>query len=197
MKTLFAGSLCCLVATGNLGLANILTEVKSRQVVDCEVALEKQQSSLALEFSDFDQTPNQGWRFLSAMQCYSEAAELIVNYLNTQTTLENQDREILSFHAGQMFAFDNNELSAIAFFKQSFSAIQDLPPEYQIYPDAWNAYINATIAFIEQDRKALEAYRTVVAKGPKLDGKIMNLDVVNRLLANFGKSYHEAYYGES
>lgn len=197
MKTLFAGSLCCLVATGNLGLTNILTEVESRQVVNCETALEKQQSSLTLEFNDFDQTPNQGWRLLSAIQCYSEAAELIVSYLETKTTLEDQDREMLSFHAGQMFAFDNNELSAIAFFQQSFSAMKNLPPEYQIYPDSWNAYVNATIAFLEQDRTALEAYRTTVAKGPKLDGKIMNLDVVNRLLANFGKSYREAYYGES
>ncbi len=95
-----------------------------------------------------------------------------------------------------MFAYDNNYDSAIPFFKKSFSKTKELPLKFKPYADAWDAYVNATIAFLEQDKPALTAYRDQVAVGPKLpNGKVMNLDVAERLLKNFGKPYSQAYGG--
>lgn len=194
MKLWLAGILFCLVISTNIGWANALTDVKSSGNENCQVALKETKSSLSLEFQAFDQTPNQGWRVLSAMECYPEAAELIVSYLNTSIRASVNERKILSFHAGQMFAYDNDYKSAIPYFKNSFYPKTNISPEFKIYTDAWDAYVRATIAFLEQDRSGLENYRAKVAKGPKLDnGKIMNLEVVDRLLENFGKPYLEAY----
>ncbi|MBD2102674.1 hypothetical protein [Leptolyngbya sp. FACHB-261] len=158
--------------------------------------MDEEQSSLSLGYDAFDQTPNQGWRRLSKMECYCQAAGLIVSYLNTNTNLRGNEREILAFHAGQMFAYDNNYESAISFFEQSFSSPEGVPPEFKPYSDAWDAYVNATIAFLKQNRAALIAYRAEVAKGPSLDnGQVMNLGVVDRLIENFGRPYRQAYGG--
>jgi hypothetical protein len=129
------------------------------------------------------------------MHCYREAAELIVRYLNTKTTGLNPGQiQLLSFHAGQMLAYDNNYKASIPFFKKSYQG-KEVPLEFKAYGDAWNAYVNATIAFLEQDKPALEAYRAQVAAGPKRDGKPLNLNVVDRLIKNFDRPYRQAYGG--
>lgn len=163
--------------------------------VDCKAALKAQQRSLSFSFDAFDQKPHQGWRRLGEdLHCYREAAQLITRYLNTKTKLTTSDIEILSFHAGQMLAFNNDYESAIPFIEKSFS--KSLPPKYKTYADAWDAYVNATIAFLERDKPALEAYRDQVAAGPKLpNGEVMNLAVVDRLIKNFSKPYRKAYGG--
>ncbi|WP_190481357.1 hypothetical protein [Pseudanabaena sp. FACHB-2040] len=162
----------------------------------CEAALEEQQSSLALDYDAFDQTPTQGWRRLADMECYRQAAELIVSYLNTNGNFRGNEHEILSFHAGQMYAYDGDYESAIPFFEQSFSSHEGIPPEFQPYIDAWNIYVNATISFLMQDQAALLACRDELAEGPTLDdGEVMNLNVVDRLIQNFGEPYSQAYSG--
>lgn len=186
----------CYVFVSSIPLKSV-AEVTSPRT-DCKTALEQQQGSLALDYNTFDQTPTQGWRRLAEMECYRQAAELIVSYLNVNPNrnLRSNEREILSFHAGQMFAYDNDYKSAIFFFEQSFSRSEGIPSEFKPYVDAWNDYVNATIAFLKQDRRALLAHRAKVAKGPTLDnGQVMNLNVVDRLIANSGKSYRQAYGG--
>jgi tetratricopeptide (TPR) repeat protein len=172
------------------------TETQSADSITCESALKRQQSSLTLNLDEFDQTPNQGWRSIGEeMGCYQEAAELIVSYLNVNATkLQGNQDTILHFHAGQMYAFAGDYKAAIPWFKRSFDQPDNLPPEAQPYIAAWNAYVNATIAFLNQDRAALERYRAEVAKGPNgPDGKVMNLHVVERLINNVDKSYRDAY----
>lgn len=75
------------------------------------------------------------------------------------------------------------------------------------YALAWNEYVNASIAFLERDLAALRAARVRLADLPvpsdfaALDGSAvrhdpvwpLNLDVVDGLLACFGKPYEEAY----
>jgi hypothetical protein len=174
----------------------IATEAQSPNSATCEAALEQQQNSLTLNVEEFDQTPRQGWRLLGEeMECYQEAAELIVSYLNVNSTKfqGNQDT-ILQFHAGQMYAFADDYEAAMPWFKRSFDQPDNLPPEFQPYITAWNAYVNATIAFLNKDKVALESYRAEVAKGPNgPDGKVMNLDIVDRLIDNFDKPYRNAY----
>jgi hypothetical protein len=53
--------------------------------------------------------------------------------------------------------------------------------------------VTATIAFLEGDREGLLAAREQIASGPEWEGAIPNLNVVDRLIANFGKPYSEAY----
>jgi hypothetical protein len=61
----------------------------------------------------------------------------------------------------------------------------------------WNAYVRATIAFLEKDREELMRMRDEIADGPKLQGAIPNLDVVNRLIAHFDSPYSVAYRGRN
>ena len=197
MKKWIAYACCCLISFCNLLLQRNLIEVASAEPADCKTALKIQQSSLSLSYDALEQSPNQGWRSLSKINCYQEAARLIISYFDTNPQLHHQQEfEILSFHAGQMFSYNNNYYSAIPLFKNSFSRTGGLPLEYKQYADAWDAYVNATIAFLERDKPALEAYRAQVAVGPKLpNGEVMNLAVVDRLIKNFGKPYHQAYGG--
>ncbi|MBE9159413.1 hypothetical protein IQ265_21650 [Nodosilinea sp. LEGE 06152] len=162
----------------------------------CRTVLEEQQHDLSLDYNAFDQSAAQGWRPLAVIECYREAAELIVSYLDSNPGLTGNEREILAFHAGQMLAYDNDYDSAISFFEQSFFPQGELPLDFKPYADAWDAYVNATIAFLRQDQAALMAYRADVAAGPTLNGEQpMNLEVVDRLIENFGKPYRQAYGG--
>lgn len=63
-------------------------------------------------------------------------------------------------------------------------------------PIRWNAYVRATIAFLERDRKKLAELREEIAKEPKLEGVVPNLDVVDRLIEYFDEPYSVAYRGK-
>ncbi len=96
----------------------------------------------------------------------------------------------LRFHAGQLYAFANCKDQALARFKTALFAQE---PDS---PIRWNAYVLATIAFLERDRKKLSELREEIAKGPKLEGVVPNLDVVDRLIEHFDEPYAVAYGGK-
>ena len=64
-------------------------------------------------------------------------------------------------------------------------------------PVRWNDYVSANEAFLRGDLDALKAARERIAAGPKLNGVPANLDVVDRLIARFGKPYRNAYSTET
>ncbi|AOT10974.1 hypothetical protein S4054249_24355 [Pseudoalteromonas luteoviolacea] len=66
----------------------------------CNDLLKQQLSLLDTTLSEFDQTPNRGWRALSQQQCFSESALLIERYMEHN----NQKTSGLMWHLFQMRA---------------------------------------------------------------------------------------------
>jgi hypothetical protein len=99
---------------------------------------------------------------------------------------------VLRFHAGQMFAFAGETGRALAFFQASYGE----PYEAGNRLD-WNSYVDATIAFLQQDRTALEAARGRLLEQPAFEnGAIPNLNVADGFLACYDQGYRTAYSAE-
>lgn len=145
-------------------------------------------SALRQTYRQFDQRPGKGWRKLANPGQHQRAARLIDLYSANRPGLLEWQKRNLSFHAGQLYAFAGQTKLALQRFKAS-----RIPKEPPNLPIRWNAYVDATIAFLKNDRVGLKKHRDKVAAGPKFRGTIPNLNVVDALLANFGKPYAIAY----
>lgn len=143
---------------------------------------------LELTYEVFDQRPGGGWRKFAEEGKLLEAARLIDRYEREKKDLEEWQGVNLRFHAGQLYAFANQNDQALARFKTALRT-----KERAGSPISWNAYVRATIAFLERDRKKLTELREEIARGPKRQGVVPNLDVVDRLIEHFDKPYSVAY----
>jgi hypothetical protein len=148
---------------------------------------------LALDQSAFDQDPEGGWRQIASRNgCKAEAADLIALYRERQKSRS----PILYWHEGQLRASLGQTAAAIALFEMSRKPKDML---------GWNAYVDASIAFLKNDKEALVEARERLLSTPKPTGRPlmdpqgrsirwpMNIDVVDALLACFGRAYNEAY----
>lgn len=169
---------------------------------------------LALEQNDFDQDFKGGWRGVSYRDgCSMAAAELIKAYILYSVPTEPKNLSLLRWHAGQALATDGFEADALPFFRGAYHQSIKIGE-----PDPWNLYVDATIAFLENDREGLVKARDRLAAVPVTDEEKAakqkflddnpeifmpedfvddpgNLSVVKGLLACFGQSYREAYTG--
>ena len=165
---------------------------------------------LALDESAFDQDLSGnggGWRMLTNQAgCELAAADLIAAYRAAHPGVG----PMLSWHEGQLRAFAGQYDRAIPLLKGSRTpAVEDR--------FGWNSYVDATVAFLKNDRAALEAARKLLsdvpypggADTPLVEGYLVipahgaqpemrirwppNLDVVDGLIACFKKPYSEAY----
>ncbi len=151
---------------------------------------------MSLSLRDFDQDPRDGWRLVARDPlCRETAADLIKRYREM-----HGPSSMLYWHEGQLRASLGERRRAIRLFKRSRgpAAKDDI---------GWNHYVDATIAFLKQDRPALLSARRRLAALPRPDGfnpinasgqatKIPwppNLNVVDGLIECFGKPYDEAY----
>jgi hypothetical protein len=172
---------------------SLLTGLTTCSRTHCDTAALRKNiisSQLELDYNTFDQYPGEGWRKIADKGNYLEAAELIDAYEKQKQGLEDWQKLTLRFHAGQMYAFANMKKLAITRFKTTLYDKE--PPNY---PIRWNAYVNATIAFLEKDKKKLMEFREEIAKGPMIKGEIANLDVVDRFVKYFDEPYSVAYRG--
>jgi hypothetical protein len=174
------------------GAGTIVTLIR-RKLPELELGREHLKTELATAYAQFDQTAHQGWRALADQKRFGEAAELICAYLDAQSELREDERINLHFHAAQCLAMAGGDKSvedALEHLTRARYASE--PPDA---PIRWNDYVNATEAFLRGDLQGLKLARERIASGPKLDGEQANLDVVDRLIANFGKAYLGAYGG--
>ena len=161
---------------------------------------------LALDEQSFDQDVGNGgggWRRIASNQeCELVAADLIAEYRQVHGT----NSPLLFWHEGQLRAFSGQYPQAIALLKSSYK------PEEQDF--GWNAYADATIAFLQDDRQKLDQAfvrlkSTPAPPGETLrDGQLemtqpdgtkfkmrwpLNVDVVQGLQRCMGKPYRDAY----
>lgn len=161
----------------------------------CDVTENQISHYLTLSFEQFDQTADNGWRPYYESGCYETAAELLVRYMEAHPELA-REHYMLPFHTGQMYALNGQHDKAISHMKDGYS---DIPSTFV----NWNAFVDANIAFLEQDRDALLASKALIQEQPPLPdapgvpewavGKRMNLDVVEGFIHCFDESYETAY----
>ena len=143
---------------------------------------------LSLDFEEFDQTPNQGWRILAQGGQYLEAAQLIDAYIIQHPALDSNRQRVLVFHAGQMYAFGNEYVIARDRFRLAIN-----PNESRDDPIRWNAYVNGTIAFLEGNKAGVVFARSQIRAGPTVDGVKPNLNFIESFLTDVNQSYASAY----
>ena len=166
-----------------------------------EVCLTPGTDYLALDFMAFDQTMDAGWREVANREgCAVVAADLIKDYRTANADLSEGMRSTMRWHEGQMRAEVGQTKQAIELFMTTYKDSEN-------DSFGWNYYVDATIAFLEQDREALNEAREQLAALPKpsdinmtdADGNPVqmdwppNLKVVDNFLSCFGKDYAAAY----
>lgn len=132
---------------------------------------------------EFDQSPS-GWRGVDKKEGPEKATLLIMEYIsrNREQILNPQEGEkkiplsIMYFHAGQLLASigKNKYSEALEAFQQSF----------KVGSECWNAYVSATIGFLEGDKdKIQKAIKTIESSSEKeKDKKSGNLKIVKNFL---------------
>jgi len=179
---LMAGAILPLFA----GRAHAQTTERDAADPTCQERLDRlvDDGVLALDFQAFDQTMDGGWRVLMDAGCFAASGALIDAW--TEARPDHDMRWLLRFHAGQAYAFAGEPGKAIARFAEGHrsGAIR-----------VWDLYVEANIAFLRGDRAELERLRAAMAEMGTPEQPAMNLDVVDRLLAHFGRSYRYAYSG--
>ena len=151
----------------------------------------EQSPLLSLSFTEFDQTPNSGWRSLvsysSSPEEYCRAVNLIDSYITHNKSLTDSELAITAFHAGQLSAFAGDGDKALNYFNKGYT--------YSLAAQsgqAWLLYVRATIAFLKKDEQELEQCSDELQKSYKTTlGK--NAEIVMKLLNNLDKSYVEIY----
>ena len=154
---------------------------------DCAALLrEHLRTDLALPFEAFDQDDEGGWRRLAAADCDAESAQLIEAYIAGQA----QPHPVLRWHAAQALARAGDSTRAIEVARQTRRPqAAEADSEFQ-----WNAYVDATVAFLQGDREALEAHRRQLAAASARSAlNRPNLASVERLQRCFGQPYKQAY----
>ena len=150
---------------------------------------------LTLDYQAFDQDMKGGWRPVGMQGSEIEAAKLLEEYLTRHAEkLEPCQHRTLRWHAGQMQAFAGETTAALGHFRKSYESRE---VDRQA-PLRWNAYVRATIAFLQGDLKTLKACREAMQRGPQDPTWVTpNRAIVDRFIAGFGsKSYREAYSGD-
>ena len=154
---------------------------------------------LALDEDRFDQDMAGGFRKLVGVGCGLEAADLIRDWRGAHAN-GVQRRWLSYWHEGQLRASASQTARAIALFEQSRKSPASDAGE------AWNHYVDGTIAFLHKDHRAFDGAYAALAVLPKPadwdqpgpDGKLvpiawpMNLDVLDGLRRCWDRPYHDA-----
>ncbi|MDZ4405188.1 protein kinase [Prosthecobacter sp.] len=138
-----------------------------------------------LSWHEFDQTPGKYWRELADVRRYREAAALIERCLSLKPELDPINAADLHFHAAQCWALAGEKEHALSQLNLARH------PSGTTIGLRWNDYVNGTEAFLKGDKRELLNAHESLAEGDPVNQP--NLCVLDRLIANFGKSYAEAY----
>jgi hypothetical protein len=154
---------------------------------DCTALLTRaSQSEMSLPVERFDQDPTVGWRALDAVGCTAEAAVLVERYLiGYESNLRS-----LKWHQAQLLAMTDKNSAAVAAARAAIN-----PTESTQHPHfKWNAYVLATIAFLEGRPDDLKRQAQVIQAAASAEPMNQaNLNIVLNLQRCAGKPYRLAY----
>lgn len=159
---------------------------------------------LALPHETFDQDQTGGWRRIADIDgCEAAAADLIAEWRTENWSQLQADQLHLNYwHEGQLRAASEDRVRAVPLFLAGVNPDGGDPAKAE--------YALATVAFLNNDRPALEAARARMSAlpmppefaqaaerykatyGRELSWPL-NLDVVDGLIACFGETYSKAY----
>ncbi|MCI4590412.1 hypothetical protein MOK15_09930 [Sphingobium sp. BYY-5] len=178
-------------------IAIILIQTAGLPPPKCEV---DRDAMIALDPHAFDQDMDGGWRALAVKpDCQLAAADLIKDY----RAAHPGHGTILFWHEGQLRAGAGQSEKALSLFEQSHQQPNQLNVD-----TGWNAYVDASIAFLRHDATALKTARDKLANLPppaqqpdatpeareiKVQSWPPNLDVVDGLVSCFDQPYSIAY----
>ncbi len=155
--------------------------------LDCATLLaEASQTDLSLPSHAFDQEEKRGWRALDAAGCTAEAAVLVERYLiGYESNLRS-----LKWHQAQLLALTGKYTQAVTAARQAVNPSEDAQhPNFK-----WNAYVLATIAFLEKDSKELARQAQLIENGVKTEPmNKTNLEIVLGLVRCIDRPYKVAY----
>lgn len=159
----------------------------------------------------FNSTPGRGWRVLGEKDgCWVQGADLLAEYREAHPDAPADDLTNMRWHEGQLRAALGQTDRAIALME---STIRPFDPQNLAAADLDNnIYVEATLAFLRNDRVALLDARARYAAMPVPDWFAkaaadvkarhgqdlawpMNLKIIDGLVACFGRPYSEAYGG--
>lgn len=178
-----------------------------------EMCVADRDAMLQLDPNTFDQDEAEGWRKLgNRPECKTEAADVLELYVKSHRAELDRRWLVPSFkwHEAQLRAMGGETKRAVGLMRQSIKPEKgpDGASGWTDFAVPWNEYVKATIAFLNRDRRGLKQARDRLAKSPipaefaQIDtsqtGGVLppwpqNLDVVDGLIACFGKPYEEAY----
>jgi hypothetical protein len=203
--------------TADGSVFSLMTPDQQAELTRCGVSKARLEDFLETDQQAFDQTfeGERTWRTIGSGEgledCGIAQAAAIEAYLLYARPHSVVNQQILRWHAGQALAGEGEYARALAFFRGTYDRLRRTE---------WNDYVDATIAFLEGDREALiEARDRLAEKAPSADEvaekrayfeanpdrakmfadwentitKPMNMDVVEELVACFGRPYSEAY----
>lgn len=190
MRRLFLLSLLFLIGcTNHQSTGNREASVDTRSQTNCTLSAEKRDQLLELDYKAFDQTlPDGGWRGLNS--CSLVARDLIDAYLNKRdSSLKTDEVRTLIWHSGQLAADAGEYMDAASRMARTLRGDEKPGAAFQ-----WNAYVRASIAFLNRSRETLEIERELLAQGLSPLNRL-NVRTVDRLIRCFDSSYHDAYSG--
>lgn len=179
-------------------------------LLNCDVDQKEFNRLLVLPQDKFDQDFKGGWRAISyKTDCQNAAAEIIKAYILYSEPFPPKNISILRWHAGQTKASAGKYDEAISLFKGTYKSDNQ-------HGEAWNLYVDSTIAFLQNDLSKLkkahdslaslsvteaekESRRKFLKDNPNITmpegfvDKPSNLAPVESLLKCFGQPYFEAY----
>ena len=140
-------------------------------------------------YGTFNNSVDKGWRGLAADSKYLDAANLIGRYIDAnQPILESWQIGILRFHQGQMFGCAGRIQQALQAITEAKT--HDLTGGNQA---DYSAYIDATAAFLREDKAALISARDDIQAAPSTGANDILRTKSQVLVNKFGSSYRKAW----
>lgn len=145
---------------------------------------------VALNYWQFDQDVNGGWRPYADGGEYARAADLIDHYLAHRTNLIEAQVGYLHLHAGELRAYDGDNKRALEHLAQAYVRPDSMPARF---PRSFNALAAGTLAFIAGDMEGVQKAAEAIRALPTLSMRdSMFLWSLEYLTTKEGKTYKEA-----
>ena len=159
---------------------------------DEDVKDEVAEKMLALDFWEFDQSLETGWRPYAEREEYEWAADLIDHYLAHRINLIEAYRGYLHLHAGQLRAYHGDDRRALDHLDQAYVTPDSMTDRF---PRSFNHHAAGERAFMRGDMAGVRAAAEEIRAMPAMSSRdSMFLESLEFLATQEGKTYKEAEF---